>query len=113
MNSANDRRRRPREMRYGLPSSLVSLQSKAARSVWAIDASWRRRLDVNSLDGVHPSAARAAETPVWLCRFEVRDFGHALLRRTREPTSDRQRRPQRAVHEPLAVLLGVPYDRNQ
>src|SRR5437588_8941297 len=64
--------------------------------------------------GVQPAGrAVGEETPLALRRFEVRDFSHALLRRTREPALDRQRRHERAVHEPLAVLLGVPDDRNQ
>src|SRR6185312_13257406 len=49
----------------------------------------------------------------WLVRLEVRDFCHTLLRRTHESAIDRQRRQKRVVHEPLALLLRVPDDRNQ
>jgi hypothetical protein len=48
-----------------------------------------------------------------LGRFEVRDFSYTLLRSARESAIDRRRRQKRAVHEPLAVLLGVPDDRNK
>jgi hypothetical protein len=70
--------------------------------------------DFNLLDWRSTGAPRVRPgNSLSLRQFEVCDFGHALLRRTRGPAVDRQRRQERAVREPLAVFLGVPDDRNQ